>query len=305
MYARRLAIVLVFFSFASRGECQQVDAKKLCELIRTPKGSMLIGIGFNTQRGFVIAGESTDHSAEIAALEKALCGDAMDAERYYRLSELYDDEDKCKQASAKAADLFWKQLQADPRNGRLAMRLGQSLPVENEAEGERLLRLAVQLAPKDGECWMALGDFLWGKIFDALLTPTTRGMSQMETLMNIVITRSVPKENLQAAYKIANEANACMEKAVTVAPRQPRHYVARALSRSLNIVLDEGSRALADDKRDLVDCMCRIVEQLSQRKVIADIQKAAELEPTNPRAQVFAGAVELLPLFGNELAKLK
>ncbi|HZZ78646.1 MAG TPA: hypothetical protein VFE62_09015, partial [Gemmataceae bacterium] len=301
MNIRRLAIVLVFFCVASRGECQPVDAKKLCELIRLPKGSMTLGFGINSRRGFVLSGESVDHSAEIAALEKALCGDAMDAERYYRLSELYDQTEKRRQADAKAAVLFRKQLQEDPHNGRLAMRLGRCLPVENSAEIEMLLRRAVKLAPNDGECWVELGDFLWNKSFETFVGPGMKGAPQMDAFMSIIATGKVPPERLRASRKIAKEAHACMDRAVTIAPRRSRFYLTRATASSFDTMLDSifdesGQVATIDG----LDVMARVFGKLSAAKVFADLQKAAELEPTSPRAQAIAGCAQMLSVLGTE-----
>ncbi len=237
----RLLPIMLLIAFATRSECQEVDSKKLCELIRIPSPSLMLGIRFNTEKGFLLLGERSDNSAEIAALEKALCGDAKDAERYYLLSDLYDDDEKSKRATAMATDLFKKQFQQDPRNGRLAMRLGQCLrDGYKDDEAEKMLRQAVALAPKNAECWLALGDFLWTNALNALGGADKHAESQMAALARLM-TGTIAPEDLARCSKLAKEASDCMDRAVAASPGESKVYMARAMARSLELALGEGA----------------------------------------------------------------
>jgi tetratricopeptide (TPR) repeat protein len=222
------------------------------------------------------------------------------------LSELYDDAEKSKRAVAKAAELFKKQWQQNPRDGRLAMRLGQSLlGPEYDNDAEKLLRQAVELAPGDAECWDALGLFLWVKAYDALENSADKKtLLQMDALMAVFM-RAIPPDHILKSSKIAKEACDCMDRAVTAAPRQARYYMARALARALYVALEDAGRAEKAEKSGLVDVLFRVNHQLVEAKVLADVQKAAELDPTNPRGQVLSAICEMAPHLRELLGKAK
>lgn len=70
MFSRLLAVTLAVCFVSSQAEAQGVDGKKLRSLVRLPTVSMLLGIGFNSERGLILDNETVDHSAEIALWKK-------------------------------------------------------------------------------------------------------------------------------------------------------------------------------------------------------------------------------------------
>ena len=72
-------------------------------------------------------GEQPDLGKQIADLEKGLKGDASDAESLLELGFLYDGKDQRKQAMTKAAEMFRKRVESEPKNGWLHAQLAEAL----------------------------------------------------------------------------------------------------------------------------------------------------------------------------------
>jgi tetratricopeptide (TPR) repeat protein len=310
----RLLTAAFLLILATQANAQDVDAGKLRGLIRMPRLSALVGIGFNSERGITLDGETADHSAEIAALEKALCREAgmpnatsrEDAGRYYQLSQLYDDDKKREQAAARAVELFTQQVRAEPQNARLAMQLGLAFGAQDkDAEAEQWLRKATRLSPGDSECWQSLGDFLFSKSLDTLMgRETQKGSNNLAALLQVV-SRSVPPERVKASLKIAREAATCFDRAVTAAPRRPQTYLSRGFGRGVVIVLEEFGPVVIGKKDTSEETIRRVVKRLAAARILQDVQKAAELDPTSPRAQAAAGICEVGAAVGEMLLSRK
>ena len=118
MVSRLLGLALGVI-LASQVGAQQADNKKLRELIDLPETFFKFGAGLDAAGTVWIDGDVFDVPGDIAALEKALRGDDSDLERYCKLSLLYTDEAKRKQAAARAVELAHGQLQ---RTGQSPLR---------------------------------------------------------------------------------------------------------------------------------------------------------------------------------------
>lgn len=291
----RLLSVVTALLLAADAPAQEVDTGKLRALVRLPGISTTFGIGFSSERGFTLAGETFDDAAEIAALEKAMCGDRHDAARFLRLSQLYDEDKKSDPAAAKAVELYAQQARAEPRNASLAMHLGQALAAQGkEAEAEPWLRQATQLSPGDGAGWHSLGDFLFSRALGTLLLGRERrkGLDSIAALLQVA-SGTLPRKNIQASLKVIREAATCFERSVTAAPRRPGPYLMRGFSRGVVVLLEEFGRAAPGKEEPARATLLRVLKRLGDARIVQDIQKVAELDPTSPRARAVAGVCEV------------
>ena len=222
------------------------------------------------------------------------------------MSRIYDDNDKSEQAAAKAVELFTPQLKKEPNNGRLAMKMGQALWTgQKYDEAEKMFRQAVKVSPKDADCWLSLGDSLLMKSFNAVLGVDGKKAPDPMAVIMRVFTRTVPPENLEAGRKFAREASVCADRAVATAPRQPKPYMCRTLTRAMDIFLEEFGQVVTGKEDDSAETAFRVIKRLADANILADVKKAAELDPTNPRAQALVGVVEVGSIMGGMLLSLK
>src|SRR5205823_6770351 len=110
---------------------------------------------------FSVLPGKADAPKDISEIRKQLKGDSSDAERYFRLGELYGkaaDTKKADECYEKSAVLFRQQVTARPDDPELLAEFGRALwTVDKNAEAESVLRRAVQIAPDKTVCWETLG----------------------------------------------------------------------------------------------------------------------------------------------------
>lgn len=215
---------------------QEVDKEKLRQLAKLPKINLSFGMLLSNLKGFQTLEESlekTDAPGAITALQKELKGDVTDAERYFRLGGLHQqqkDKARVKEAFEKAVELYRLQVKASPNDGRLMSALGESLQMaERFEEAETFVRRAVTVAPNDWKCWTTLGRFLLGKSWSALLG--IRGIedeAQYRKLLSEVTQKRPAAERCAEAQKCLDEAAKCFDQAAAIAPRQADPFTERA-----------------------------------------------------------------------------
>ena len=97
---------------------------------------------------------------KIAELKKKLRVNENDAESYLELSELYEDEEKVKEACAKAVELFERRIQSESENGRFHIQFAKALiGVRDFLEAENQLLEGIRISPQEWWIWQALGSF--------------------------------------------------------------------------------------------------------------------------------------------------
>jgi hypothetical protein len=125
--------VCVWLAVAAVGAAPPVDRQKLRQIVRLPGISLNVGLGFSPAHGFVMpAGDGPNPAAEIAALRKQVTGDARDAERDYRLGELYKEAGeyaRAREAFSRSVNLYRRRVKGREADGRLLAQLGAACAV--------------------------------------------------------------------------------------------------------------------------------------------------------------------------------
>jgi tetratricopeptide (TPR) repeat protein len=212
-----------------------VDRERVRKSIELPRISMMFGISLNSAGQIIVPDWNALLPAEIVALEKTLRGPADDAPRYRTLSGLYfraGDKERGNAALTKAATLYRGQLASRPRDGFLLAHYADCLPLDTQQqkdEAEKLLRQAVQLSPAEWECWVLLAGSQLDKAYDVLGgKPSAVDPNPLATLERLAREGKITPELGRKAQEYQAEAMRCLDRAVSVAPREPAAYLARA-----------------------------------------------------------------------------
>lgn len=290
MRTKIVALVLVA-TIASRVAAQQVDKEKLRKLAKLPTVENQWGFGFTLTGGFTTFWESPDVSAEITALRKSTKNNVTDAERYYRLGELYnqmDDDVRAQSAFAKSVELYRKLLKSQPSKGELLAQFGKTLSAaEKKDEAETVLRKAVKVAPQEWRCWVALGKFLQEKSEAALWGfKSTKEKPNFEKVYAHLLQMQRSPESTTPAQALLDEARNCFDKAVAIAPNNPQTYTERGKFRIGHGFVQMFIHALHDEQDDARKAMF-------PPEALPDFQRAAELNPNDHRAITIAAVYEL------------
>ncbi len=285
----RTAVLALAFLLTGVSPTRALDRARLREAGRLPLVTARAGIGFNSLGEFILQGERAD-PAQITVLEKAMKGDASDAERHYRLGQLTDG-DKSERAFAKAVSLFREQVKANPKDAWVLAQLGQALAAAGQMkEADKVLRQAVALAPRDWRCRVALGRYLQGRVEDLLFQsiPSGRkGGATFDQLLACLADKKVEPRALARALKGLNEAANCFDRAVAAAPAQPEVYRKRALLRAMEGLVRSASDLPRAEGANLWVGLCN-------KRMIADLKQAGRLDPNDVRSIAMAAFSEVM-----------
>src|SRR5262249_27407361 len=116
-----------------------------------------------------------------------------------------------------------------PASGLAHARLGSALPNEQIPEAEELVRKAVQLSPGEAECWRALGQVLGDKAFHLYFGDQEQ--YDVGKLIQVMAQRCLTPQQLASGAQLTKEVIAVYEKAVALAPDQPKLYQRRCAAR--------------------------------------------------------------------------
>jgi len=268
--------------FASPAAGQEIDKKKLRETLQLPTVNLNVKYGISPTTGLIDLGNERDKKKEIATLQQKLQSKADAAELYYELAVLFEDDGniaESKKAIARAVELYRQKIKAEPGNARLLAELGLSLWNPEEAkEAEALLRQAVTLAPQDWKCWQSLGLF-YSQGFAGFVDSTGKRISfdNLESLYELAAGGKVDPNSARDAQRRFDQALACLDKAVEVAPGEWQPYQQRAGLRHMIYLLGPALKMALGEKEPWPKARCPVSPE-----VIADLNKAAELKPSDP-----------------------
>ena len=275
MIAPRFAIFSLFILLAGTTGANAGDKDKLRRAASLPHLSIIIGYGVNRQGDFITTPETAPHPEKIAELEKELKGDATDVECYRRLAKLYYrtyQPAKGKEVSRKVVSLLREQLEQHPDDRASRLRLADALErVEKQDEAETLVRRVVKDHPNDWHAWLALGEILDTKCWEAITNGKPFRPVGPEPLLQAMRVAQPTPERIAASQRYRREAVACFDRAVALAPREPKTYRQRGGSRYTYGFLDLGLRLYKGEKADFSDCFLG-------RESISDLRKAVELD---------------------------
>jgi tetratricopeptide (TPR) repeat protein len=292
----RIIVLVLVATIASRVAAQQVDKEKLRKLARFPSMSFEFRLNFVAHSEFAAA-EQKPKTEEIAALQKEMKGDASDAERYQRLGELYlrlEDSVRAQESFVKAADLYRRQVESKPNDGRLLTQFGNALWFAGKGEeAETALRQAVKVAPQERQGWESLGQVLQSKA-TLLLVSRSEGFNftfgfpseDYGKLLAQSLKDKPSPEQIAQAQKLIDESSDCYDKAVAAAPQDPLAYMNRGAFRTTRGIVQSMIRALRGERVNPSDV-------IYPPDAVADLREAARLSPDDWRALTMAVNAEM------------
>ncbi len=238
---------------------------------------------------------------QISALKKELNQTPGDAERYRQLGryeEAVGRYDEAKESFAKAVPLFRLRAEASLRDAGVQVQFAEALQGIGEVEeAEHVLRAAARAVPDDWTCWTSLGDSLSQKGLVSLYGGTNspqQDQSLASRISQMMRRRPTPNQVKQAQESKA-EAEKCFDRAVALAPKEPKVYLARAMHHTSYAGLKRLAQIRSLDMPEPME----IVEIWSSPQVCADFAMVVRLDPTNYAAVATWGWIEAAPAWIN------
>lgn len=291
----RWAVLVLGATLAVSSPAAAVDKAKLRRAAPLPKVTAKAGVGFNAARGLTFGGEKPDPAIQLAALQKELRGDDSDAERYDKIGDLHAElkqSDRADQARGKAADLYRRRLAARPDDADALTKLGSLLPaLEQGAEGEALLRRAVEAAPRAWKPLVALGERLESRAMGALWgakSGRSGADGDLGNLMGALLAKRPSADEEACITKDLDDARDCFDRAVAAAPREAAAYLRRAQFHSMSGLMRAGLRIARGD------LSTNPLKAMASPECIADLKTAAELDPDDYRGLAGAACLTVL-----------
>jgi len=268
--------MLLVFLFSVRGFSagkNEETAEKLRKVAKLPKVTL--------QMSFEAVNRSAgEGEADIKKHQAALKGTGEDGEVYMQIGWIYGRRGAAEKSSAafqRAIELFRKRLLTNPGDAAALAGLSRALVTQQQwEEAERLARQAVKAGAANADAWAALGFNLTTRAFRLL---GIRSLPGPEQLAELVI-RKASVDAVRQAAEATGEGMKCMDRAVSLAPRQVDLYRERATIRMLHNLL--GVRLSGEPITPP-----KVTAALWSKESLDDHRKAAELGPESP-ALVFA-----------------
>ena len=296
---KRCSIILVCLlaALAARAVTPQVGKDRLRQLVKLPTVSFQPDWKFDPTQGFSLGSGDQDTQAQIERLRKDLKNDDSDAESEQRLAQLYlaaDDVTNSRDAWQRSAEYFRKRVDLQPQNAVLLSGFGTSLDgIGRATEAGSVLRRAVETAPREWRCQLALGRFLDDQARRGILERPAPSLATAHSVTAPAPDR--PSADVAAlAQKWLDEADDCFDQAVTAAPREPEVYLRRGLHRCLKtIILNQIQSPLGTPGMDPLN-------GVFSPESLADLQHASRLAADDYR---LIGATTLFEIYAVSASK--
>ncbi len=291
MIRPRFAILAVFSLLTITTNTQAVNKDKLRRAVHLPEIRIIVGYGVSGRGDFTCLADQGPQPEKIEEIEKELQDDGTDADRYSRLAGLYfrcGQSAKGKEARRKVVMLLRKQFEQHPDDPACQLRLADALDyVEELEEAETLVRRAVKDRPNDWHAWLALGGIVDSKCWRAITGGKPFSSLGPEALLRSMRAAQPTPERIAVARRYRQEAVACFDRAITLAPRESEAYRIRGASRYRYAFLDCGLRLYKGEKADFVECALG-------REAIPDLRKAVDLNRQEYRGIGMLAWMELM-----------
>jgi tetratricopeptide (TPR) repeat protein len=270
-----VVIVLLAFLFPPRGFAAGKNdevAEKLRKVAKLPKVSLQMSFEHGNRN------EAAEQE-EIKRHQAALTGTDKDAEIYMETGSIYARQkaaERGNEAFQRAIELFRKRLAANAGDVAALAGLSRALVTQQQfEEAERTARQAVKVGPTNADAWAALGFNLAGH---ALRLLSIRSLPNPEQLIELVI-RKASVEAVKQAAELTAEGMKCMDRAVSLDPKQIDLYRERPTIRMLHNLLGVrlGGEPITPAK---------VTAALWSKESLEDHKKAAELGPESPGSVV-------------------
>ena len=213
-----------------------------------------------------------------------------DADRYHELGSLLKLLHRGSEATvafSNAATLYRSRAESRPEDGPLQARCADVLQEINRVdEAEHLLREAIRRMPRDWSCQVEMGQLLLGRSWRAAVG------TNVPTWTAPPAGRKLTPADREVAEKNRVEARRYFERAVELAPDEPRPYLCRVLHRTTEPVF----RKAMDQPRGLSpDRPHDFARSMGSDENCADMARVARLSRTNHAAIAYWAWCEALP----------
>lgn len=245
------------------GATPELGKDALRKLVKLPTIIFDSNWTFDPERGFTLGSSAQDVSDEIARLRQQSNHEPADAAVQLHIGDLLtslNDIASAQKAYGRAAEFYRQRVDAQPGDAMLLCGFGRALQGAGKTEeAESVLRKAVDIAPNEWRCRVALGRFLDA---DARHNIEDAGLSASHVTL---------------ARKELAEASECYDHASVIAPNEGEIYFRRGMHRSLRAMLLNEIRMSEGEQRDEVVGSSR---QFSDA-ALADLQRASRLKPSD------------------------
>ncbi|MDQ2733262.1 MAG: hypothetical protein M3Y56_16555 [Armatimonadota bacterium] len=280
------ALCALIITTASAAIGQPLDAGKLRNAITLPKLDVTINFGVtpSISEWWVTPPASGSPTAQAPT----------DAARLLQLAEASTarkDDDGASRLYGQAAALLVHQTAAHPNDAESLLEYGTALHgLDRNAEAEPLLRRVVRLAPDNWHAWIALGKVLQANAFAVAIHPP----HQMSVEEFRAWSQTHPLTAAQNAQKqkLTVEAQAAFDRAVAIQPHEAEPYFERATFR-IGVLMAQVVHDFAANALNTTNGPGFMVQLVQQPQVVADIRRAAQLSPNNPRVLSGAATFEI------------
>lgn len=241
MFPRMIFMIALLF-IGLRAGAQETDQAKIRKTLRLPAVAVMFGLNTTNMDEISIFDDQDGWKRRAAELKRQTAAKPDDPELWLQLGDAYSKAEQSKEsdaAFATAEKRFRQQTEAGrglspAEQGKRMARWGVSLArLKKTQEAYATLRRAAALAPKDATVWLDLGETLAGGLFGVLWdksdlaggTPTPNGGVEKR---NAAIPPPRP-DRAERALKQAEEARACFDRAISLAPTQGSVYLRRCV----------------------------------------------------------------------------
>jgi tetratricopeptide (TPR) repeat protein len=260
-----LAAILIALPLTAATPTLGKDA--LRKLVRLPSITFQPSWTYDPESGFVMGSAIEDFTREITSVRDSLKDNPNDAGKFLRLAELYaatHDDENARKSSLRAVELYRDLAQSQSDDADVLTSFGSALRLSDKmSEAESVLRKAVQLAPKNWHCRVALGRLLDAEARRAIYDRPPLA-PERPTSVEVAL-----------AQQRLSEAGDNFELAVTSATNEPEAYFRRGMHRCLRATLSRQIRVAQGEEISDVD----LADSAFSPDTLADLQRASQLSP--------------------------
>ena len=285
--AALVSFLLLAGSMAAGGAAAPSTAKSLQKLLAFPLLQAEFWLGVDGELGFVLPNDKKNPAEEIARLKKELRGTPDDAQAQYRLFELYRQNQDLARATnhlTRAVECYRRLADAQSENAVVLARFGMALhQVGREDEAEAVLRRSVKAGPSDWHAASALTRWLVARAWAVLArekTPPLRYAAVADMVLAAAMKKTLEPGQLERAERYLNEALACANRAIKLAPQEPDLYADRALVQCYSAMARAVGAILRGGQAEPLE----FYRAMFTTNAVADLDRVATLSPQNPSA---------------------
>jgi tetratricopeptide (TPR) repeat protein len=296
---RTLIAALLLVILSAHGASVKTGKERLRELVVMPS----VDGNFTFPMGASRADFLEDYlvPAEIDKMRTQLKKSPDDPECLLKLGDLLNRANETNEARGcyEQAEKAARKISALRPQDALALTcLGKALVVlGKDDETESIFRKATAVSSNEWKCWAGLGTFLGNKAFRGLLPKdySTQAVASLEICLSVTKDYNPSSEVLAKATAMRKESEQCFERAISLAPKDPDVYLARA-GTAANFAIEDWlihfyHERQSPDAKQLFELSCPV-------GLGHYLEKTARLCPDDYRVMGAAAYVELVSIKG-------